>query len=125
MASSEVSEVFTSFEDGLRGDNGSTVDVVSVNDHSSLAQIEIDSGGHSGSLGHRLDIMNQVENLLKSIYILCTRNAIPNSESIILNNADGLYQSLQFLLFRKLSALSLTMKMIAMMTKLTLEGTVL
>ena len=69
MASSEVSEVFTSFEDGLRGDNGSTVDVVSVNDHSSLAQIEIDSGGHSGSLGHRLDIMNQVENLLKSIYI--------------------------------------------------------
>ena len=44
MASSEVSEVFTSFEDGLRADTGSTVDVVSVNDHSSLAQIEIDSG---------------------------------------------------------------------------------
>ena len=60
MASSEVSEVFTSFEDGLRGDTGSTVDVVSVNDHSSLAQIEIDSGGHSGGLGHRLDIINQV-----------------------------------------------------------------
>ena len=60
MASSEVSEVFTSFEDGLRADTGSTVDVVSVNDHSSLAQIEIDSGGHSGGLGHRLDIINQV-----------------------------------------------------------------
>lgn len=59
MASSEVSEVFTSFEDGLRGDTGSTVDVVSVNDHTSLAQIEIDSGGHSGGLGHRLDIINQ------------------------------------------------------------------
>ena len=63
MASSEVSEVFTSFEDGLRADTGSTVDVVSVNDHSSLAQIEIDSGGHSGGLGHRLDIINQVNYL--------------------------------------------------------------
>ena len=60
MASSEVSEVFTSFEDGLRGDTGSNVDVVSVNDHTSLAQIEIDSGGHSGGLGHRLDIISQV-----------------------------------------------------------------
>lgn len=59
MASSEVSEVFTSFEDGLRGDTGSNVDVVSVNDHTSLAQIEIDSGGHPGGLGHRLDIISQ------------------------------------------------------------------
>ena len=63
MASSEVSEVFTSFEDGLRGDTGSAVDVVSVTDHNSLAQIEIDSGIHSGGLGHRLDIINQVRTI--------------------------------------------------------------
>lgn len=65
MASSEVSEVFTSFEDGLRGDTGSNVDVVSVNDHTSLAQIEIDSGGHPGGLGHRLDIISQVRKYSK------------------------------------------------------------